>query len=372
MLPSHLEKEILNKFGSEPSGYDRNTVYISNPTNKGLYNGPFVVSEFKLGSHVILVRNENFYGAKPKLEKIIVKLISDTGALKANLMAGQINAISAVGFPPDTAILMDEEFKKSNANSVVRFQSSGIFQGVYFNLNNEIFKDVKVREALSRAIDKEALVKAFFNNQLPVADTILSPLHPAAGKTSSIYSVKKADQLLDEAGWKMNAQKLREKNGKVLEFTFKTSAGLKVLENIQVVICEKFKAIGARCNIKNEPPRALLGQTMFGQPLPIDTSISSYFSSKEIPTDKNSWAGGNQIRLNSLEMDKLLYDFDHELNYAKRNVIIKKIEQSFLSQYFLIPLYHRREAVVLPKNLKGVTDSFEGTAFSTPEAWYFQ
>ncbi|MGZ3690944.1 MAG: ABC transporter substrate-binding protein, partial [Pseudobdellovibrio sp.] len=198
------------------------------------------------------------------------------------------------------------------------------------------------------------------------------------GKTVSIYSIDKANKLLDEAGWKMNAQKLREKNGKVLEFTFKTSAGLKVLENIQVVVCDKFKSIGARCNIKNEPPRALLGQsvphgefdlTMFGQPLPIDTSITSYFSSKEIPTSQNSWAGGNQIRLSSPEVDKLLFDFDHEFSYAKRNTIIKKIEQTFLNQYFLIPLYHRREAVVLPKNLKGVTDSFEGTAFNTPENW---
>jgi len=37
----------------------------------------------------------------------------------------------------------------------------------------------------------------------------------------------------------------------------------------------------------------------------------------------------------------------------------------------MIPIYHRREAIVLPKNLKGVEDSYEGTAFSTPENWQF-
>jgi peptide/nickel transport system substrate-binding protein len=380
LIPSHLEKAVLDKSGNEPEGYDRNSLYISQPTNPGLYNGPYIVTEFKLGSHFILAPNPHFYGKKPKVDRVIVKLITDTSALKANLASGQINAISAVGFPPDTAILMDEEFKKSGANFTVRFVSSGIFQGIYFNLDKDLFKDVKVREALSKAVDKESIVKAFFNNHLDPADGILSPSHPAFQKPAKIYSLSDANKVLDQDGWKPGANGIREKNGKQLTFVFKTSAGLKVLESIQVFVCEKFKSIGALCNIKNEPPRALLGQSvphgefdlaMYGQPLPIDASIASYFSSKEIPTAKNSWAGGNQIRLNSKEVDQLLADFDREHSAKKRNEIIRKVEQYFIKNYVMIPIYHRREAVVLPKNLKGVEDSYEGTAFTNPENWYF-
>ena len=378
LLPSHIEKSIFEKFKNEPEGYDRNTNYISNPTNKALYNGPYFVSEFKLGSHIILTRNEYFFGTKPQIDKIIIKHISDTSALKANLMAGQINMISAVGFPPDSAIMYDEEFKKTNAQLTVRFQNSGIFQGLYFNLENEILKDIKVREALSRTIDKEQIVKAFFNDNLKVAESILSPQHPAYSAKPSIYSKNKAIQLLNEAGWKIGKNGIREKNGKQLNFVFKTSAGLKVLENIQVYICEQFKSIGALCSIKNEPPRILLGRSvphgefdlsMYGQPIPPDTSVTSYFSSKEIPTAKNSWAGGNSIRVKSAELDQLLVGFDKENNSSKRNTIIKKIETYFQKNYTMIPLYHRREAVVIPKNLVGITDSFEGTAFATPENW---
>lgn len=378
VLPSHLEKSIFEKFKDEPEGYDRNTNYISNPTNKALYNGPYFVSEFKLGSHIILNRNEYFFGTKPQIEKIIIKYISDTSSLKANLMAGQINMISAVGFPPDTAILFDEEFKKTNASYKVRFQNSGIFQGLYFNLENEILKDIKVREALSRTIDKEQIVKAFFNDNLKAAESILSPQHPAYSPKSKIYSKDKANQLLTDAGWKIGKNGIREKNGKQLNFIFKTSAGLKVLENIQVYICEQFKFIGALCSIKNEPPRILLGRSvphgefdlaMYGQPIPPDTSVTSYFSSKDIPSAKNSWAGGNSIRVNSAELDQVLLSFDKENNKSKRNILIKKIENYFQKNYTLIPLYHRREAIVVPKNLNGVTDSFEGTAFVTPENW---
>lgn len=378
LLPSHIENSVYEKFKNEPEGYDRNTNYISSPNNKALYNGPYYVSEFKLGSHIILSRNEHFYGVKPKIEKIIIKHISDTSALKANLASGQINAISAVGFPPDTALLFDEEFKKNNAAYTVRFQNSGIFQGIYFNLENEILKDIRVREALNRSINKEQIVKAFFNNNLQPAESILSPQHPAYTPKTSIYSKDKAIKLLEAAGWKMSANGVREKNGKQLNFVFKTSAGLKVLENIQVYVCEQFKSIGALCSIKNEPPRILLGQSvprgefdlaMYGQPVPPDTSITPYYSSKEIPTAKNSWAGGNSIRIKSKELDQLLIEFDKENNKQKRNALIKKIESFLEKNFSMIPLYHRREAIVMPKNLTGLTDSFEGTAFAAPENW---
>ncbi len=380
LLPSHVEGTVLEKFGNEPEGFDRNTNYISAPTNKALYNGPYFVSEFKLGSHVILSRNEHFFGVKPKIERIIIKHISDTSALKANLLSGQINAISAVGFPPDTALLFDEEFKKTKADFAVRFQNSGIFQGIYFNLDNPILKDAKVREALNRTINKEQIVKAFFNNNLQVAESILSPQHPAYKDRSSIYSKDKAIKLLNEAGWKPGPDGLRMKNGKPLTLVFKTSAGLKVLESIQVYVCEQFKSVGASCSIKNEPPRILLGQSvprgefdlsMYGQPIPPDSSITSYYSSKEIPTAKNSWAGGNSIRLNSKELDQMLIAFDKENNRQSRIDIIRKIESYLEKNYSMIPLYHRREAIVMPKNLMGLTDSFEGTSFAAPENWSF-
>lgn len=378
LLPSHLEKSIYDKHKNQNEGYDRNTQYNTNPTLKGLYSGPYTIEEFKLGSHIILTRNENFYGTKPQIERIVIKHISDTSALKANLLSGQINAISAVGFPPDTALNFADDFSKSKSAHKVRFQNSGIFQGVYFNLDKEILKDVKVREALSRTIDKERLAAAFFNNHLQSAEGILSPLHPAYKTVSSIHSKKKARELLDEAGWKVGANGIRQKNGKPLSLLFKTSAGIKVLENIQQAVCSEFKSVGVECVIKNEPPRLLLGQSvprgdfdlaMYGQPIPIDMSLKNYFYSKEIPSAQNSWAGGNSIRLRSAEVDQLLGQFDQENNTQKRHALIQKLDEIFRQNFYVIPLYHRREAVVLPQKLTGVKDSYEGTAFTNPEDW---
>lgn len=377
LLPSHIELTVFNTHQNEAEGYDRNTTYISASTNPGLYNGPYYVSEFKLGSHIILQRNPHFYGKTPEIEKVIFKHISDTSALKANLLSGQINAISAVGFPPDTALMMSDEFKQNSPHQV-RFQNSGIFQGIYFNLDNSFLKDPLVREALHRAVDKEKIVAAFFNNNLHAAHGILSPQHPAYQSSDSIYSKKTANELLDKSGWKKQPDGTRMKSGKKLAFTFKTSAGLKVLENIQLAICSDFKSVGITCIIKNEPPRILLGRSvprgdfdlaMYGQPIPADSSISSYFASKEIPTAKNSWAGGNAIRLNSSEVDSLLNQFEKENDRSKRDQAIRKINDFFQKNHTLIPLYHRREAVVVPKGLSGLKDSYDGTSFAEPENW---
>lgn len=379
LLPAHIEKTIFEQNNKTSEAYDRNSSYVTYPNLAGLYNGPYTVTEFKLGSHIIFSRNKHWYGAKPEFDKIIVTHIPDTSALKANLASKQIDGISAVGFPPDTAISMDNEFQNDkNSLHHVHFQNSSIFQGLFFNLDKDLFKDKKVREALSRAIDKEALVKAFYENRLKAAEGILPPQHPGFKKKASIYSKKTANSILESSGWKLGKDGVREKEGKKLSFVFKTSAGIKVLENIQVFICDQFKDIGAQCIIKNEPPRTLLGSsvphgefdlTMFGQPIPPDTSLTSYFASTEIPTNANSWAGGNSLRVRSIEMDLMLKDFDNEFNADKRSKLAQKIEAYFQNEYSFIPLYHRREAIVMPKKLEGVEDSFEGTSYFQPENW---
>lgn len=380
LLPAHIEQSIFQTNKTKAEAYDQQSRYVTQPTQLGLYNGPYQITEFKTGSHIIFEINPYFYGIKPQIKKISVRLISDAATLKSNLLAGEINMISAVGFPPDTAISLSEDSAKKDAKFNVFFQNSSIFQGLYFNLEKELFKDEKVRKALSLAINKNQIVEAFFKNKMKVAEGILPPQHKMHTDRKTLFSKAEAEKLLSESGWKKNTKGILEKNGKSFTVIYKTSAGLKVLENIQGAICSNWKSIGVDCLIKNEPPRVLLGTSvpkgdfdisMFGQPIPPDSTISSYFSSKEIPNSKNSWAGGNVIRLKDKDADQLLTEFDKEKSPKKRNVLIKKLDQLFYDKTFLIPLYHRREAIVYPKNLKGLSDSFEGTAFRNPEEWKF-
>ncbi len=378
-VPAHLEATVFEKFKGQPEGYDRNSIYVKEPTNPGLYNGPYLVKEFKLGSHIIFEANPFFMGQAPKIKKIIIKHLSDTSAIRAQLISNQTDIVSAVGFPLDTAIALAEESEQQKTLPfAVRFQSSSIFQGIFLQTENGPLKDDKVRRALALAIDKETLVKAFFKNKIDAANTFLPQVHPAFSKRPSEFQRDLAKKLLDEAGWVQQKNGVRQKEGKALALEFKTSAGIKVYENIQLQICDQLKQVGVGCRIKNEPPRILLGESvpkgqfdlsLFGQPIQPDSSLTSTFSSQEIPSAKNSWAGANVMRWSNKKLDQVLRSFDQEWDSQKRNQLIKNIEVLYLEDRPFIPLYHRKEAMAIPKNLQGVSDDFNGTGFAFPERW---
>lgn len=375
-IPYHIENSVFEKWKNQKEAYDQNSIYVTAPTTAGLYNGPYVVDEFKLGSHFILKPNPHFFGEPAKISKVMVQHVGESNALQAHLKTKSINMISAVGFPPDLAFSMAENSKTDSYQ--VFFQDSPIFQGLFLNHESPLLSEFAVRKALSLAIDKKKLTDAFFSSKLLPAETFIPPnfkefvAHPAS------FNKKDAQKILDQAGWKVSDKKYRTKNGKELIIDFKTSSGIKILETIQVFICNEFAQIQVGCAIKNQPPRILLGDTiskgefemaMFGNSVLPDTSLSSLFSSKEIPTKENSWAGGNNLRWKSSKADQLLIKFDQENSKAKRSLILRSLEKEVLDQVAFIPVYHRREATVIPKNLVGLNYLGKGTAFMFPEKW---
>ena len=377
-LPAHLEQSIFDKWKSQTGAYEQNSLYAKAPTTKGLYNGPYTVDQFVLGSHFILVKNPHFGGQTAQIEKIIVKHVGDSATLKAHLTTGDINMVSSVGFPPDLALQMDEELQNSKLNLRVRFEAGPLFQGVFFNLDNEVLKDKRIREALARAIDKRELVKAFFKNKMLAASGPLAPTNPAYTQRPDWYSPAESKKLLAEAGWTPNEKGRLMKNGKPLVLEFRTSAGIKILETLQTYICAQFTRLGAECVAKNQPPRVFLGEAvphgdfvlaMFGQAILPDTTLRGLFAASEIPTKENSWAGGNSGRFRSAKMDELMTKFDQEWNAQARRKLMKQMDAILFDERVFIPLYHRREAVVMPKNLTGYMDDIQGTDFIFPEKW---
>lgn len=376
VLPSHIEKTIFATQNSKVGSYEQSSNYIKNPTLKGLYSGPYQVVEYKIGSHIIFEENPFFFGKKPVIKKIILKHVSSTSTLKSYLLSKEINGISAVGFPPDLALDFAADASLKDFN--VHFNNGPIFQGLFLNNEDELLKNIYIREALTYAINKKELTKAFLGGKLNPAETIISENDSAFSQKQAAYDPKKADAILEKNGWVKDASGIRKKNGKPLEIEFKTSAGIKLYETLQVSICDHFKRVGVLCKIKNEPPRILLGDSvpkgnfqiaLFGNTTYPDTSLKGLYHSQDIPSDKNAWAGGNVLRFQSKEMDALLEKYDKEWSQSKRAQMLKKIDEILISQKAVIPIYHRREALVLPKALSGVEQSATGTGMAKPENW---
>lgn len=382
-MPKKIESPIFEQYKNKSQAYEQNSLYVTQPNTLGLYNGPYTVEEIKIRSHVILKANPNFWGQKPKIDKIIFKHVADGNTFRALIESKQINMINGVGFPPDMAISFSEDEKGKPYK--VHFIDSPLFQGLFFNNEKEPVKEKAVREAIALTINKEQITKSFFSGKLNPAYTIIAEKDPAFKNKKYPVDIKKANKILDDAGWKYPASSkgsdsVREKNGVKLVVEYKTSSGIRILETIQGFICSEFKKIGVGCSIKNQPPREFLGDSvqkgtftlgMFGNTTLYDTSLKGQYHTTGIATAANSWAGANSGRISSKEMDALIEKFDSSWDRKERTKILAQIDDLIQKNYWNIPLYHRREAAVLPATFKGFTDPVRGTNFVYPERWDF-
>ena len=367
-LPKHLEEPVFKKYGTQKEGYEKNSIYSKEPTNVGLYNGPYVLSEIQLGDHVTFTPNPKFYGESAKIKKIIVKLIPNTGTLEANLRSGTIDLISVLGLALDQALAFEKKVKEEKLAYSVLFQPSAVYEHIDLNMDNAALKDVRVRKALHFAINKEDLVNALFEGKQQPAVHNVTPKDPwftddPTKITTYKYSKREADRLLDEAGWKMGTDGIRTKDGKKLSFTLMTTAGNKTRELVQVYLQNQWKQVGIEVNSKNEPARVFFGETtkkrgfdsmaLFAWVSSPEASPKSTFSSKNIPTAKNGWSGQNYMGWKNAKVDTLLESLDTEFKPEKRVEIVHQVLKAYTDEVPVLPLYYRSDVAVIPTQMKG-------------------
>ena len=163
ILPAHLEEKV---FDANPAEYKNRTLYVTDTTNKGLYFGPYRVTEVSPGAHVVLRPNSSWWGKKPNFKRIVVRVISNTAALESNLLSGSIDMISGdLGITIDQALAFD---KRHGSKFNITYKPGLIYEHIDLNLDNPVLKDRRVRQALIHAIDREAISQQLFEGRQPV------------------------------------------------------------------------------------------------------------------------------------------------------------------------------------------------------------
>lgn len=159
--------------------------------------GPFKFKAWARGDKVELVRNDAYWGAKPKLEAVTFRFIGDPQAQVAALKAGDIDAFPLLGAPELFA-----ELKKDPRFTTVAGNTEG---EIVAGLNNarKPLDDRRVRQALMRAIDRKALVEGAYSGYGQPIGSHFSPNHPAYVDETGVlaYDPAKAKALLTEAGY---------------------------------------------------------------------------------------------------------------------------------------------------------------------------
>ena len=165
----------------------------SNPVG----TGPFRFSNWVQGDRIELVRNEDYWGAKPALEKVTFKFISDPTAAFAAMMAGDLDAFPNYPAPENLA-----QFEADPRFSVIVGSTEG---ETILAMNNARppFDDIRVRRAIAHAIDRQAIIDgAMFGYGTPIGSHF-APHSPAYEDLTaeSAYDPELAKALLAEAGY---------------------------------------------------------------------------------------------------------------------------------------------------------------------------
>ena len=160
--------------------------------------GPFMFKDWVKGDHVTLVRNPDYWGAQPKLKEVTFKFMADPSAATAAMLAGDIDAFP--GFPAPEAL---DQFKNDKRFTV----SIGTTEGkTIVALNNAVkpFTDIRVRRALTFAINRQQLIDAAQSGFGKPIGSHYVPSDPGYIDLTGVYPYDpaKAKQLLAEAGVK--------------------------------------------------------------------------------------------------------------------------------------------------------------------------
>ncbi len=333
-------------------------------------SGPFVFSEWKKGDSITLKRNDGFWGTKANLDSATFKYIPDTNTQLAQFKTGEVDVINPA---PDVNLL--DQMKESGE---VQADPGTIWEHMAFNMDKDHVKDVKVRQAIAYAIDRQAIVDQVMMGQVKTLNSILVPeqatfYSPAWEKYT--LDKAKAESLLAEAGYAKGADGYYAKDGKRLSLEIKTTAGNKGREKIQQIMQANLKDVGIELKINNEDATKFFGESTTGGNFVIgiwawlaspDPSQTTLFSEDSIP-DK----GQNYYRYRNKEVTRWLKDSDATADEAERADLLKKVQTQMAEDVPLIPLYQRLSVVAFRPNVYGPQNNptIEGVFWNLGEWW---
>ena len=291
--------------------------------------GPWIVKEWVAGDYIEFMPNPNYREeGKPYLDSMIVKILPSREVGMQLLGTGEIKAlwdITEADFPAlDSMAAQGVSYAGAQTGEnellLFNFADPAVDAPSDAAANpHPVLADVKVREALQLAIDKQEIVDTLLYGNVNVGTTVIPNGAFACPQPPSEFSVEKAAALLDEAGWTVGADGIREKDGVKMELKISTTSGNLLREQTQQVLVEMLKAIGVSLVIENVPSDVLFagwdsnGMRKHGQfdillyttgPfLDPDSHLYQNYHSANIPTADNEGAGSNFSRYVNADVD---------------------------------------------------------------------
>ncbi|MBC9956017.1 ABC transporter substrate-binding protein [Yimella sp. cx-51] len=344
--PTAMDKGKANDVKAQGDGITQSEYASKMPTG----TGAFKFEKYDVQNKTItLVRNDNYWGDKAKIGKLVFKIISDGTSRKQALLAGEVDGYdlpSPVDWP---------SLKSAGMNLEVR----PAFNILYLGLNpskTPALKDVRVRQALAYGINREQFVKT----QLPEGAEVATQWYPKTvdGFSDSVekypYDPNKARDLLKQAG----------QSNLTIDFWYPSEVSRPYMPDplkVYQAIKSDWEKIGIKVNAVTKPwnggyldgtkagqaPAFLLGWT--GDYNTPDNFIANFFSNKSMGIEAYPW--GADFRKNMSDNDSIV-------DPAKRTAAYKTLSDKIMKEYMPgVPISHSPPAIVFGKNISGIVAS---------------
>jgi glutathione transport system substrate-binding protein len=339
--------------------------------NKGYLNkipvtaGPFKIEKIdKTAKTVSMVPDSNWWGAKPKLDRIITRALELEAGVNA-FVNGEVD-VNLLPIDPSS-------YKRAAAakGGVVRVAGAPDFRHFTINGTAPALQDVNVRQALAMSINRSAIGKADLTG-LPWPVRTMDNhflVNTQAGYKSNSgtvgqYDPEKAKQLLDQAGWKQSGA-YRTKGGKTLDLRFVIPTGVAASKQEGELTQAMLKDVGVKLDIRAVPSDDFFDKyvipgnfditpfSWLGTPFPISSAQSIY--TDPVKDDKGELQiQQNFARVGSKQIDDLMNKAEETLDKNQAFTYTNQADALVWNEVHSIVMYQRPQLTAVNKNLANV------------------
>lgn len=320
--------------------------------------GAFKMDIYEAANYIALSANESYFKGVPKIDRLYFRVVPDANSQIAQVLTGEL----------DFVLLEPTYMKAVEGSPEIKIESGPKSRWYALHLNNshELFEDVRVRQAISYAIDKQTIIDNVFLGYAAQANSPIIPaLAPYYNPDAKFYPYdpEKAKQLLAEAGWTdTDGDGIVDKNGKPFRFEMAVIQGNSTCERSSIIIQQNLKDIGLDPYLKGYEFSSFIadirdnreGPTMFEcyfcwmTPEPEPDGVSAYFHSEGALTGSNFTVYRND------RVDELLEKGAKVTDISEREKIYHEVQEILAEEVARVFLVFPEEMYVVRKNVEGV------------------
>lgn len=318
-------------------------------------NGAYVLKEYKEKTSATLEANPNFYLGEPKTKNLIFKVVATNAELQA-VETGDVDI-------HDQVVCDDDHIEEAMSAGFInlKIQPTLGYGYVATNQKNEIFQDVKVRQALLHAIDRKSLNQAVYGQYaitLNIPQAPISWLYDDEGMETYDYDLEKAAELLKEAGWEKDGDKLM-KDGKQMKIVFSAMSGNVVTDTMIPLMIDAYGQLGIDFQaeyvdwptLQSKSQNGTFDMLFMAWGLTADPDLTGTFASAE--------AGGTQNRTGyaNPELDKMLAEALASTSQDEQKEKYKEVYKLINEELPLYPIYERCDLICYNTRVQNIEQS---------------